>query len=343
MTKQRAQAKNMKKKSKRVKKRTPVARAPVGNPANVTQNVNKVPKAIKPPGISLPHQSIKLKEAVCSITNPFCPEAYGAKIPDGNGARTVTAAGRGTFNLTTGATGGFAVGILGVGNLSYSTHSPTTMPLTTATGQEINYSGLTGGSIFATYGDRYRVVSCGFTVRCTQSANNAQGWFLLQTQQSFAYGGAVNNDFIALDNATLANYPGAEFSYVFKPLNKFTSRQFSVNQASGTDLESMGWPTATIIYQGGATGAAIVASVEYFCNIEFLLATHSGLAVLAPPPVKAQPAVIKAAENSQIATPTTIKGGTDVVTSVLTKAADLAWREMQSTSLEELMGFMSFL
>lgn len=332
------------KRKARQAKRNKKSREAVGNPGNVTSNVNRVPTVKQIPGLSMKQPAAAnrgTKEAICSITNPFCPEAYGAKIPDGSGARTFPAAGRGTFNLTTGATGGSACAVVGAGNLCYSTYGPTSFPLTTATGQEVLYSGLDGSSLFGTNGDRFRIVSAGFTIRCTESANNAQGWFLVKTVQSFAYGNNVTTSFVALDCATLANYPGAELSYTFKPLSKFIARQFALPGASGSDLEASGWPTAEIVYQGGQGGVNTIATVEYFINIEFLMADHSTLASLAAPPLKNQPSVVKAAEMVQTNTGAVVKGGTDVVTGVINKAVDFAWKEMQSVSLDELLGLLS--
>lgn len=335
---------NKKKNNKQKKKKAQVA---VPAPANVTGNVNKTPRVVARVPRAAPKSHVK---KTCSIFNPFCPEALGARLPDGQ-SRTFTAQGRGTFTMATGATGGLAsCAICPMATVGYTNNSPLTFPSSPAGLTE--FAGLdAAGSLFGTQGDTYRVVSAGFILRAIQNASSAQGYFTLQTQHDFTPGtSTIGGNFLAIDNSTTGNYPGMEISYIFKPVNKVVSRQFVAKQSSTADPSTTGWPTAVVFFQGGNTAAAAnVAIVEYFINIEFTFKNASTLAPLLPPPEPVHPPALMALSTVQTQSPAVYKGGVDFVEGKVTEAVDWAIKHpkeaftMAWTGLDEMMALLPVL
>lgn len=291
-------------------------------PPNVTGDVNKTPRRI---GVANPAAKAALSSkaaAVCSITDPFCSVAMGARIPDGQ-ARTFTATGRGQFALSTAASGGVAcAALVPLAPYGYATSSITAFPYTVPAWT--TYATLGAGTLFNTYADRVRVVSAGFILRATQSANNAQGQFLIQTHQTLVGDGAssvIANDFNALDNQTVTNYPGMEYSYIFKPVNKVLARQFNSLNGGTAASDNSGWPGAVINYSGGNAVATQIASVEYYINVEFTLKTESALAPLLPALQTSHPSVLKAADDAMAKIPAGMRTGVEGVGKVVEDVA----------------------
>lgn len=308
-------------------------------PANVTGNVNAVPKNIRMAPMPLAKRA-KTIEAVCEIYDPFCPSAIGARIPDGQ-QRTMTASGRGTLTMATGATGGLSYAVLlPAAPFGWYLNAPTSFPSTSSTLG--GYSNLSSG-LFNSYGHEYRVVSCGFVLRAIQSASTAQGYFTIQTQQDFyPTVAAVSGDFLALDNTTVANYPGMEYTYIFRPTNKVLARQFAGLSNNTTNPGQTGWPAAVVYYQGGATGAANVAIIEYFVNIEWTVNSESPISPIMPPPVPAAPAVLKVLDKAHAELNPVLKGGVDMVGGFIKDFVGDAITEMQSVSLSDMLAALAF-
>jgi hypothetical protein len=274
--------------------------------------------------------------------DPFCPAAVGAKIPDGQN-RTMTATFRGTTTMTTHATSGLAAFAMDL-TIPYgnATAAPATFP--TTIGAMNAFSNSTGGSLFSTFGSAFRVVSAGFIIRAIQSANTAQGYFTIQSQQTYTPTVTpTQGDFLALDNTTVTNYPGMEHSYIFKPTNKVLARQFLPQWGSATiNASSTGWPAAVVFFQGGATGANNVAIIEYFVNVEFTAAGESSIAPLLPPPVKKDPVALAGVDNLHTNMNPVLKGGVDFVGGMIKDAATTALSDFQWTDLETMLSLLAF-
>jgi len=290
--------------------------------------VPKVGNAWAAPKASSKHR-MGLVETVCGITDPFCPKAVGARWPDGQGTRTFTASFRGTFTMTTAATGGISVAAMTPSHgFGYTTIGATALPATPTFFSQFSNAG--GSSLYNTYADQVRVVSAGAIVRAIQTASTAQGYFTLQTQQDFTAGtSAIAGDYLALDTTTIANSPGMEISYVFQPTNKVNARLFSAkNNSSNIPASSYGWPALVIYYQGGAAGATNVAIVEYYVHVEFTVGAESSLSSLAPPAHPPAPQIIKAQDKVTAKAAGVIKGGVDAVGS---KIVDWATTSISDT------------
>lgn len=316
-----------------------------GGPRDVTGNVNRTPSNIKLSRVAGQATAGNHMEQICSLHDPFCPRAVGAKIPDGQ-SNTLTTTSRGFINFTTGATGGLAAIVIApLGPQGYSTLSPTSFPVTSSTTPQFSNMASSPASLFDSYADKVRTVSAGFILRATQSANNAQGFFTIQTQQDFTFGtSAVGGDYLGVDNTTISNYPGMECSYVFRPTNKVLARQLVAATATATPTASVyGWPAAVVYYQGGATGANVVGIIEYFINTEWTVSSESSIAPLMPPPTVAKPAIIKALDKVQSDGKTVIKGGVEVVGDYVKKQASSAITSVAADLWDEMEGAFAFL
>jgi hypothetical protein len=247
----------------------------------------------------------------------------------------MTAVGRGLVPLTVSASTDVTYFAM-TPPFGFQQQSYTSFPITSTTWTD--FAGLDTNSIYALYADHMRVVSAGFILRATQSANNAQGYFTVQTQQQFVPSTtSIAGDFKALDNQTIANYPGMEISYVFVPTNKTLSRQFASLGTTSSNPNTIGWPAAIILVQG--TTAGTVATVEYYVNVEFTLQAETIMAPLAPPPAPAKVDVIKTLDIAQSKIDPVIKGGVQVVGNLVKKHVGDALME----SIEGAMEFLGFL
>jgi len=275
---------------------------------NVTGDVQKVPHNIKMSRDT--HVAMGRKQTVCGLTDPFCRHAIGARIPDGT-PNTFTASGRGFFTMATGATGGVSLAVMNpCAPYGYLNIQPTTLPYTVSNCTW--WQNLGGPSLFATYADRMRIVSAGFILRAIQNASSAQGMFVIQTQQSVPFDGSVTvgGDFLGNDNETVSNYPGMEYSYIWRPNNQTLAKQFTSTSTNSSNSELAGWPSAVVYFSGGVTTAAAnIAIIEYFINVEFTVKPESGLNPLSGKPTPADPHVVAMREAAHSAMPVSIKGG----------------------------------
>jgi hypothetical protein len=311
-------------------------------PKNVTANIMKVPQRMN----SKPRPAKGQVEAICAITDPFCSAAIGARFPDGQTSRTMTSTFRGTFTMTTGATGGVAVAALMAGapygymNVTSATSFPITLPSTFTA-----WAGSGSGTLFNTYASLYRVVSCGFVLRAIESANNAQGWFTIQQQGNISPSATINGDFLAEINHSVANYPGMQLTYTYAPSNKVVAREFQVLGSNNQSSYQTGFPGAVIYFQGGlASASQNVAMIEYFVNVEWTVNSESSIAPLLPPPPKQNPTAVKAADVSAPKIAGVRTGGTDVVGDAINGIATWALGELASLDWVELgLGAMMLL
>jgi len=158
--------KNKNKSSKRAKPVKPKVLANNQDPRPLKGKKTKQPKpqrsSVKPHHV----------HAVCSVTDPFCPAAKNSKWPDGTQGNTLTEQFRG--NLTTsGTASGTNLFCFSPGApFGYITTSAQTATTATTSNSFVTYK---ANSLYATYGDLFRIVSFGVITRCVASATNASG------------------------------------------------------------------------------------------------------------------------------------------------------------------------
>jgi len=269
---------------------------------------------------------------VCSITDPFCPAAKGARFPDGTGGNSIAFQMRGVVNITTGTASGSSTGAAiyviapgaYYGLLNGASFSGSTWTMNGT------YAAFTPNSLLANNAAKARVVSAGAIVRGTCSMSNAQG----QVYMSEAPGtvtfssGLTQCDFAYPNISVTALTTGFEKSWISKPQGNI-ARQFQSVNANNSYFP--GWTNLVVEVNGGPASIACVA-IEYFINVEFQLQADNSLSQLAPKSTAASPVVIKANSDYQNKQPTIIAGGASVVektvasgiNSIATKFGDMA-------------------
>ena len=162
-------------------------------------------------GPGLPLRTIQNK--ICSLIDPFCHHAKGAKILDGNSAGSVPLQSRATFSVPIDASGN---GLVYIGNGSFpynklSVGSSTATDYTTAT----VFTSVVDANVTAAT-DQYRIVSAGVSVRNNLSANNSQGQLTISRVTQFpALNSAVPVGVIeGIETIATALYPGAEIQCI---------------------------------------------------------------------------------------------------------------------------------
>jgi hypothetical protein len=211
-----------------------------------------------------------IKEAVCSITNPFCAAAKNSKWPDGLGGETMTMQIRshlpGAPILISGEGIMFVTPSLPYGLLYASGYTAPNFTLAAT------YSDVTAGSNFATYAKSYRVVSAGIIIRNVLPALTAQGYMIVSrltnmpvVGASFAQGTTVGSDV-----ATHPIVAGMEVPIIFNPTG-MTARGFQTQQTNV--LYNTGWDCIRIeLVSVPVTPSAVtVIDVEFVFNVEFTL------------------------------------------------------------------------
>jgi len=134
----------------------------------------KRPKSRRSGGMSMSGAAMKIANQICSITDPFCGAATGAKYPDSASIRTLAWDAEYYATMSTDATGRAAMIIGSNPNSGYSTVATwtgATMAMLTTTAP----TQLPGWTTFASAGVNWRVVSMGVELRSIASAMTNQG------------------------------------------------------------------------------------------------------------------------------------------------------------------------
>lgn len=273
----------------------------------------------------------------CSITNPFCPAARGAKWPDGTTGNTMTQQLRGNVIMRSDANGYLYMqfcaaapfGYLETGAITGGGGSP--IVATTKT----TYTTYASTSLLATYANAYRVVSAGCIVRCVASATDASGVATFGTSGVTPTNSAITLGLTYYQECAIkAIQPGLEFSWIAAPLGT-TAHEFS-GLSTGSVMNN-DW-TALTIEISGAKASTNLLNVEYFINVEFTLSSGQAIAQLASPNPPQNTIVTSSHSKIQSTLGTLIEGGVSVVESKITNAAKSAIGGFMEDPLEALAG-----
>lgn len=160
-------------------------------PKNKKFKINKTkkkPKKARKPFLKINKQ---LHAMVCGTLDPFCKDAYGAKLPGTSGLMTIPLSSRTTFNMTTTTTRAISYIFYPDWNYGYGTSledvttKVTIMPALT----RFNYN----GSVADVYCQQGRVVSAGFVIRNTSPANTIEGSVYIIPLNKFLTGDTFTN------------------------------------------------------------------------------------------------------------------------------------------------------
>jgi hypothetical protein len=262
----------------------------------------------------------------CSILDPFCVHARGAKHPDGSLA-TISLPLKGVVPLT-----GYSTS----GGLKYTfIPNPVRCQMTWSQGAGLTWNSPVGltpspffNSLLDTYAKEIRITSFGVVVRCIMTATTAKGSVLATVETAQPSLGMSNTAPGTLWGETTVTALGAntEFSFVskpqtgatlFKPYSAYTS-------ATATECD---WTclTVEVPFDGDKGDGIPMLSAEIYMNVEFTLAsvssTGTGLAQMVKPAPLPNPRAIQAARVVQTQAPSIIDGAKEVASDYLSKFA----------------------
>jgi hypothetical protein len=229
-----------------------------------------------------------LVRQACSIMDPFCPAAKGAKFPDGRGTRTLPQ------QLT-----GYIV--MAGGTASAPNNAATAL----APGAPYGYSvatGVTGGnfnfgSSWTKYGQstlfeekcaNYRIVSFGAVVRVVSSVGDTAGSIAFNTLGPEF--GAISGDVIppmSSDYEEQQVFPlatGATYTWVSKPQGS-DATEFLKQDGNNTTFHDEDYVTGftgVCIELRGSKSTTMV-EIQYFMNVEAQVKPNNSITALIPP------------------------------------------------------------
>lgn len=238
---------------------------------NKRANKKKSGKSKKKNGGKVAPNVSMLAMGVCSLSNPFCPEANGARWPDNSYTKSATfdLFGYNAGNLTTSAGGStsslvaFDWGYNGAGASGgvYPTQTYTTL----------------AGPTFPSNVSRYRITSCGMRIVGTVAPMYAQGTLRIRCFSPLtgsSLGSVVVTTTMAdvVYDIPLARLTGRDIFINFAPLGDQLARQFRPTSAVTSTLANWvnpGWQCATVAVDGGPASTA-VATIYVYAHYEFV-------------------------------------------------------------------------
>jgi hypothetical protein len=294
-----------------------------------------------PKRVPAPPPAVKqaAKEKVCSLTNPFCVAAQGARLPDPSGAQTMTQQVRQLISMpNTNAAGNSAIAI----SPTCYTTGFTGAAATLAFSGQLDYKSIQTGTTFQTNVDRWRVISFGAIVRSTGNSTQMAGNLIISNPSYVNNGGAlVIGSFAEPQTSLKAIATGLEVSCKAAPFNAYLAKQL-VPYSALANSDTIGWPTLLLEVTGAAVSATPYITVEVFINFEYTVIPESVISQFLPGPVTPQPQLIKAVDAANTKAPLVFNGGADFVDRAFQSLAQAALDQLGSLNMGELlMGLMS--
>lgn len=237
---------------------------------------------------------------VCSITNPFCPEAHGAKWPDGQYTRSATYdIDGGIVDVVTNASGDGAV--LFVPGLT--SHYYTTTGITAGS---VAYAGSSNQVLVAPANvTRFRITSWGLRIVSPLAPMTVTGFVRVRLFSPLK--GATLNptsiNSIAADESydiPLSRLVGKDYHILPKPFGT-EARLFRDRATEGFALASWdnpGWQVVQIAVQGGPVSSYAIQVYAYY-HYEVLFADGDALNTFSSVPPPNNP-VVKETANTVI-------------------------------------------
>lgn len=213
--------------------------------------------------------SSNLSKVVCSISNPFCPEANGAKLPDPNTTRSLTYQNRQVIPIATEIDGEF--GYFFNPN-AFSTYTPAVLAGSTGTisawgsGSSSTFWSTIGTSIGS-----YRVVSWGLKYKTSQAWTSATGLMIVSEingDPRLTTGQSINS----LQLGTVGEYypiRDADLYFIGRPTG-MASQEY----VAGSTSNVLPWTGCMIT--GTGTASTTVGYVELVINYEWLPINNTG-------------------------------------------------------------------
>lgn len=239
---------------------------------------------------------------VCSITNPFCPQAIGAKYPDGSLVRTLVFTVNGkALNLSSNASGEGAVAFLGGVNQVMGSSS-ITGGVPTWTNPTPNYAP------FPSTPYRFRIVSWGVRLSNIASPMTAAGVVRIRLYSPLTFAGMMNTatgvaksdiaDIFAdaVFDVALPKMINEDVFIVSKPIGDNARLFIQPDTATLTGWTNPGWQVIQIGLSGCPNSTACIQA-SLFYHYEYIAAEGDSTNSFSTPG-RADSPVVKAAGTS---------------------------------------------
>jgi len=268
------------------KKKTQVAVLPAS--VRMQTSINNGPQRV-PSG---------MVETVCSIVDPFCTKARGAKWFDGMGESTIPFQVRGHISGVA-VTGGGAIYGFTPGVSTTYFYQASLIGGTYTWGAA--YGGAPGVGFIVTNCSAYRVVTAGLIIRNVLPALTAGGYIIVTRVPKLALLGATQaaGNVYAVEVATHPIVSGMEIPVLFRPLGS-SSRSFTAFEPLNTTYPGGQFDAIQIEMVGAPVGVCLDFEIVY--NIECLVnEVNASLLQLVPVTAPSNPLVVSMANQASAA------------------------------------------
>jgi hypothetical protein len=233
----------------------------------------------------------KPAEAVCSIFNPFCPEANGAKLFDDNSSRSCVFQARTAIAVTVDTNGASAF---------YFTHNPNQMVVSASTitsSAVVAWGATNPNAFYSTVGNAnigsYRVVSWGVHYKTTLPWTTATGLMVVSEQNAnttATTGQNVGSMQSGMDVSTLA-VRDAEFWYSGKPLGN-AACDYIVGAGNNSYIN---YTTLLVTVVGGPVGSTqTIGYADVIVNYEWTPPSNGAYDYFSSPAAPSVPEIMGA-------------------------------------------------
>jgi hypothetical protein len=223
---------------------------------------------------------------ICSVTNPFCPEARGARWPDNSYTKSVGLSYQSSTTLSSDANGKLS-SILMVGSSPLIAAGVVTGDAVAYT-NSVLFPGISAPSAVA----RFRLTSYGVRIFCVGTKMNTQGQLRLRLFSPL-FGNVLsattmsNTSADSMIDVPLSRLIDQDMWVIPVPLGHI-GRQFipdvsPVQAGAIASWQNPGWQVLQVAVDGGQVSTAMVGITIYY-NYEYVFDDTSTMQLLAAPP-----------------------------------------------------------
>lgn len=218
----------------------------------------------------IPHtqETQRIATAVCSITDPFCVHAIGAKYPDSSSVPTLPFTFRGRWTGSTNAAGNCGFLLLPGYDYQYATDPTVTTP------PNIAPTNLTTFAAITFVPSQYRIVTAGLRIRCIAPSLTAQGMVRIRHYGNSTGTALASINASSFNAALTADIPLKDCLDVIIPIRRIGDNASLFTRTTDTNTSSTvagwvspGWGAVSVYIDGGPASLAAL-DVEVIFNYE---------------------------------------------------------------------------
>jgi len=235
---------------------------------------------------------------ICSVTNPFCPEALSGKWPDGSFVKSnVWSVDGAEATITSNATGDGAL-------LFYPGFNYNFVGYASAVGDTVTFNA--AASILAavpTNVNRFRITSWGLRISTATPAMTTQGMLQIRLFSPITYtsmGIVVKSTRFAdtCEDIPLTRLLDKDHFIIPMPMGEDARKWQKTEGATSTwtNFDNIGWQTA-VVGVSGAIASTVVLRINAYYHYELMFNDGEGAVAFATPPPASSPVVREASKG----------------------------------------------